>query len=157
MSDPTQPPGDDPFAQRPPQQPNTPPPPGIPGDVPPPPPSYGQPPAYGQAPAVPPSYGAMPPASYGGAGYQQPQNGTGTAALVLGILGIVCCGIFTAIPAIFLGRKGMKLADQGLATNRGLAQAGFILGIIGVVLSVISLIFLAANGWQFNVGTTSNL
>jgi len=81
----------------------------------------------------------MPPAPQTpGAG--QPQNGMGTAALVLGILQFVCLGTIGAILAIIFGRIGMKRAEQGLATNGGAAKAGFILGIIGVVLSVIGLI-----------------
>lgn len=137
MSDPNQPADGDPFA---------PPPaggsaniPGIPGDTPPPPPPP-PPPAYG-APAVP-TYGAAQPAYAVAA----PQNGPGTTALVLGILSLVCCGIFTGIVAIIMGRKGMALADQGLATNRGVAQAGFVLGIVGSVLSVLGVIFWIATG-----------
>jgi len=81
----------------------------------------------------------MPPAPQTpGAG--QPQNGMGTAALVLGILQFFCLGTIGAILAIIFGRIGMKRAEQGLATNGGSAKAGFILGIIGVVLSVIGLI-----------------
>ena len=69
-----------------------------------------------------------------------PQNGMGTAALVMGILQFVCLGTLGAILAIIFGRIGMKRAEQGLATNGGAAKAGFILGIIGVVLTVIGLI-----------------
>lgn len=141
MSDPNQPAEGDPFA---------PPPaggsaniPGIPGDptsTPPPPPPL---PAYGTTPPPPPAYGAPQPY---GAPVAQPQNGPGTTALVLGILSLVCCGIFTGIVAIIMGRKGMALADQGLATNRGIAQAGFVLGIVGSVLSVLGAIFWIATG-----------
>lgn len=79
--------------------------------------------------------------------YQQgqpamPQNGMGTAALVLGILGIIgCIPIIGGILAIIFGRIGMRNAEQGLATNGGVAKAGFILGIIGLVLAVIGVIF----------------
>ena len=76
----------------------------------------------------------MPPSGpvYSGGG--APQNGGGTAALVLGILGFLCIGPFGSIPALILGRSGMARADQGLATNRGVAQAGYILGLIGTIL-----------------------
>ncbi|MGD9956572.1 MAG: DUF4190 domain-containing protein [Candidatus Nanopelagicales bacterium] len=138
MSDPNQPADGDPFA---------PPPadgsggiPGIPGDTPPPPPpapAYGTPPP--PPPAVPaygaPAYGAPQPAYAAAA----PQNGPGTTALVTGILGLLCCGIL-AIVAIIQGRKGIALADQGLATNRGSAQAGMILGWIGVALWALSIV-----------------
>lgn len=79
--------------------------------------------------------------------YQQgqpamPQNGMGTAALVLGILGVIgCIPVIGGILAIIFGRIGMRNAEQGLATNGGVAKAGFILGIIGLVLAVIGIIF----------------
>ena len=76
----------------------------------------------------------------GGPQYQPaaaPQNGMGTAALVMGILQFFCLGIIGSILAIIFGKIGMDRADQGLANNRGVAKAGFVLGIIGVVLSVI--------------------
>jgi hypothetical protein len=81
-------------------------------------------------------------------GYAAPQNTAGTTALVTGIVGILCCGLVSII-AIWQGRKGMALADSGQATNRGVAQAGFILGIVGVVLWVIGIVVRvagAANG-----------
>ena len=150
MSDPNQPADGDPFA---------PPPadgsggiPGIPGDTPPPPaPAYGTPPP--PPPAVP-AYGAPQPAYAAAA----PQNGPGTTALVTGILGLLCCGIL-AIVAIIQGKKGIALADQGLADNRGSAQAGMILGWIGVALWVLGIIgygiifaLAAANGGSASIG-----
>lgn len=69
-----------------------------------------------------------------------PQNGLGTAALIMGILQFFCLGTIGSILAIIFGRMGMKKADQGLATNRGSAKAGFILGIIGIILSVLGII-----------------
>lgn len=68
------------------------------------------------------------------------QNGMGTAALVLGILGFFCFPLIASVLAIIFGRIGMTRADRGLANNRGAAKAGFILGIIGVSLAVIGLI-----------------
>jgi hypothetical protein len=78
-----------------------------------------------------PGYNAYPPA---------PQNGLGTAALVLGILGFVCIGPIGSILAIVFGKMGMTKADQGLANNRSSAKAGFILGIVGLALSVVGII-----------------
>ncbi|MDD2859068.1 MAG: DUF4190 domain-containing protein [Candidatus Nanopelagicales bacterium] len=69
-----------------------------------------------------------------------PQNGLGTAALIMGILQFFCLGTIGSILAIIFGRIGMKKADQGLATNRGSAKAGFILGIVGIILSVLGII-----------------
>jgi len=70
-----------------------------------------------------------------------PRNGKGTAALVLGILGLFLFPVVFSVLAIILGVQGKNLADQGLATNRGAAQAGFVLGIIGCAIGV--LLFLA--------------
>ena len=75
-----------------------------------------------------------PPAAPPGGGYgpTPAQNGLGTAALVLGILGFFCLPMIGPILAIVFGKMGMAKADQGLATNRGNAKAGFILGIIAL-------------------------
>ena len=70
-----------------------------------------------------------------------PQNGMGTAALVMGILQFVCLGPIASILAIVFGKIGMNKADQGLATNKSVAQWGFWLGIVGLILSVIAFIF----------------
>ena len=69
-----------------------------------------------------------------------PQNGMGTAALVMGILQFICIGTIGSILAVIFGKIGMNRADQGLANNRGVAKAGFILGIIGLALSAVGLI-----------------
>lgn len=160
MSEPDVPPERDPFAPPPPPPgydatPAPPPPPPYGAPPPPPPPAYGSPsPVYG-TPPPPPAAGAIPPPAYPPApgqpgapawGYARPQNGPGTAALVTGILSLVCCGIILGIVAIVQGRKGMALADQGLATNRGTAQAGFVLGIVGLVLWAVWLVYLLATG-----------
>ena len=75
-----------------------------------------------------------------------PQNGMGTAALVLGILQFFCLGTVGSILAIVFGKIGMNRADQGLATNRGAAKAGFILGIVGIALTVVGLIVAVTAG-----------
>jgi uncharacterized membrane protein len=61
--------------------------------------------------------------------------------MILGIISIplACCGwggLLFGIAGAILGYLGRKKADQGLATNRGQAQAGLICGIIGAVLGV---------------------
>jgi len=65
---------------------------------------------------------------------------------VLGILGLLCCGLL-GIPAIIVGKQEMNNIDQGLAPveGRGLAQAGFILGIVSLAIWVLgTLAWLAA-------------
>lgn len=104
----------------------------------PPPPSYGGQPGYGQAP-----YGAQP--AYSGA-VGAPDSGA-TTAMVLGIIGLAG-GFFCGLPivlspfALFVGLAAKKRIDAsaGALTGRGNAQAGFILGIIGTVLLVLSIL-----------------
>lgn len=116
-------------------------------------------------PVPPPPSGEPVPVPPPGGGYpSSPQNGMGTAALVMGILQFVCLGIIGSILAIVFGKIGMERADQGLANNRGVAKAGFILGIIGVVLALIGLVIFiillstgnlqqGQYGWEYSVGT----
>ena len=71
-----------------------------------------------------------------------PQNGMGTAALTLGIVGLFAIPLVASVLAIIFGNIGMSRADAGIATNRGAAKAGFILGIVGLVLALILLIII---------------
>lgn len=74
-----------------------------------------------------------------GAPVSQGNSTRSIIALVLGILSLTCCGFFTGIPAIFLGRSELRLIDeQKIAeSNRMIAKIGMILGIVGTVLSVL--------------------
>jgi hypothetical protein len=65
-------------------------------------------------------------------------NTRALVSLVLGILSLVCCGLFSGLPAVFLGRSELKAIDQGRApeSNRNLAKLGFILGLVGTILSL---------------------
>ncbi|MEZ6136505.1 MAG: DUF4190 domain-containing protein [Pirellulaceae bacterium] len=66
-----------------------------------------------------------------------------TTALVVGIISLFCFGIILAPFAIYRGNKAKKLIDQsGIGQeHRGLAQAGFIIGIIALVLNIIGILF----------------
>lgn len=69
-----------------------------------------------------------------------PQNGMGTAALVLGIVGLAIGWCFYGIPsilAIIFGVLGVKKANQGLATNKAMAQWGLWLGVAGTAIGLI--------------------
>ncbi|MDQ1015935.1 DUF4190 domain-containing protein [Streptomyces afghaniensis] len=108
--------------------------------------------------AVPPP--PVAPGGYGYPGYPQsgygwpgmpmaPQNGMGIAAMVLGIIsctlfclyGVV--SLITGILAVVFGIKGRKRAEAGVATNHGQAQAGLIMGIIGIVLGITIIVLIA--------------
>ena len=66
----------------------------------------------------------------------------GTLILILGILGIVCCGIFTAIPAWIMGSSDLKEMDAGTMdpAGRGNTNAGKICGMIGCILTVVGIV-----------------
>ena len=74
---------------------------------------------------------------------QQMAPHRGTLILVLGILGIFCC-IICGIIAWVLGNTDLREMDAGRMdpAGRGLTQAGKICGIVGIILTVLSLV-----GW----------
>jgi len=78
---------------------------------------------------------------YGGGdygGYGPPpnrSNGIAVAALVCGIVGLLCFQFILGPLAIVFGGIGLSKANQG-AENYGLAVAGLVLGIIATVIAV---------------------
>lgn len=72
-------------------------------------------------------------------------SGKATAALILGILAIACAGFLTGIPAIIVGSSELKAIREGTSSKKGesSAKVGYILGIIGTVLSCLALLFFA--------------
>ena len=126
----------------------TPPPPdgGGYGSAPPPPPDGG---GYGSAPPPPPGYGPGP----GGYGATPGNNSKAIWALVLGILGLLCCGLL-GIPAIILGKQAQNEIDAsgGMQQGRGMATAGFILGILAVIgLVVVAILTITGNSPYSNL------
>lgn len=115
------------------------------GSTPPPPPPA---PPYGS----PPAYGGPPPPGYGypaGGAYAMPQgNKKALWSMILGIVSLLCCGVVTGIVAIVLSQSAKKEieASGGMQTGAGQAQAGFILGIIGIALSVVGIIVVVGTG-----------
>lgn len=100
----------------------------------------------GQAPWSPGPWG--PAASHWQSGYPVPtaqaRNGMGVTALVLGIVSVLL-GLtvilfwvtwLPALLAVIFGFVGLSHARKGLATNRGMALAGVILGVVGVLIAV---------------------
>jgi len=75
------------------------------------------------------------------AGY--PQSSQATTALVMGILGIVCCGGL-AIVAWVMANKELEEIASGMRNpqNEGTAKAAKVVGIIGTVILGIGLVFL---------------
>jgi Domain of unknown function (DUF4190) len=76
-------------------------------------------------------------------------NGKATAALVLGILGLVFCPFVCSIAALVLGYQSRNEIDSsgGRQSGRSNATAGIVLGWIGVglvVVGVLLIVLLAA-------------
>ena len=69
---------------------------------------------------VPQPYAPLPPGTP-----VTPDNSSGTIALVMGILQFFCLPLIASVLAIIFGRIGMNKAKKGLATNGGVATAGF--------------------------------
>ena len=133
------------------------------------PPPQGPPPAWQGEQQ--PTYGQQPPGQpgYGQPGYgQQPfgvppppagnSNGLGTAALVLGILSLVTWFLFIGglfgVIAVVLGFLGRGKAKRGEASNGGMALAGIITGAVGILLTVLVIVGVAA---LFSTSEFSNL
>ncbi len=106
------------------------------------PPGGGIPPHHG------PSYAPYPGAApYASSPYypaspvmmMQRTPGEATAALVLGILGLVMCPIIFSLLAIIFGKKALNMIDAsgGYLGGRSQAQAGYIMGIIGMAIYTI--------------------
>lgn len=64
------------------------------------------------------------------------------ATLILGILSLVCGGFVMGIPAIILGHMELKAIKSGEAPKEGegIAKVGYILGIVGTVLTCLAMI-----------------
>lgn len=79
----------------------------------------------------------MPPAA------APAKNNNATVALVLGIVGVLCCPICAPI-AWIMGKKEVDAVKAGRspAGNQGLAMAGFILGIIGTIFFAFWLVWM---------------
>lgn len=85
-------------------------------------------------------------------GYAQPPQDHPRAmmSLILGILGLVICGLCAPF-AWRIGKGAVNEIDAsgGRIGGRGLAQAGYVLGLIGTILlgiAVLALVVVAATG-----------
>jgi Domain of unknown function (DUF4190) len=73
----------------------------------------------------------------------------GTAALVLGIVGllgafVIGLGAPFAIAGIVLGIIGLQKVKRGEATNRGQAIGGIVTGAVGVAIAVLWVVLIVA-------------
>ena len=138
------------------QQGNPPPPPSgqPPGQAPPPPGGYPpQQPPQGYPPAYPPQqapqpYGypppGYPPAGYGPPPLQPPNNGYAVAALICSIIGVLfILPVIGPILGVVFGNTAKKqiAQSQGREGGENLAQAGVILGWIGIGLNILVFLF----------------
>ncbi len=93
---------------------------------------YGQSGGFGQ----PGGFGEQ--SGYGAAPAQGHQNGLGTAALVLGIIGLLTSwfglGAILGLVAIILGVLALGKVKRREASNRGSAIAGIVLGVLSIVV-----------------------
>ncbi len=84
-------------------------------------------------------------------------NGKATAALVLGILGLVFCPFVCSIAALVLGyqARGEIDATGGMQGGRSNATAGVVLGWIGIALCLIAVLgFIALAAFVGDSGST---
>jgi Domain of unknown function (DUF4190) len=84
-----------------------------------------------------PNYAAPPPPP----GERRRGAGLAITALVFGILALLLCwtvvgGILFGLVALILGFIASGRAKRGLAAGRGLAIAGIITGVLGLIISV---------------------
>lgn len=78
-----------------------------------------------------------------GEGVQPQSSGQATTALVLGILGLLCCQLLGPF-AWYIGNKELKAISAGVAprSGEGTAKAGMILGIVATCLLGLALVWL---------------
>lgn len=87
-------------------------------------------------------YPAPPPPIYS----QKREQGLAIASLVCGVLSIVCCSIFTGIPAIVLGIMAMSKEknDPARYGGRGMAIGGIATGAVSIVIMIFYFILVIA-------------
>ncbi len=101
---------------------------------------------------------AEPPAQQ-----QVPQgaaSGRAVAALIMGILSILCLGFVAGIPAIILGSMELRAIKAGAAPAAGetSARVGYILGIVGTALTCITMvIFIIMIALGISMGTLDTM
>lgn len=96
---------------------------------------------YNSPPITPPTGGNLPPAGGGGG------KVNATMLLVMGILGIICCQILSPVTWVMSNTAMATLnAGGGQESDRSMVNIARILGIVGTVLLVVSLLWLVLGG-----------
>lgn len=87
---------------------------------------------------------------------EPPRSQRATTALVLGILGFVCCQLIAPV-AWYLGNQELREIRAGRVSPRdeGTAKAGMILGIIGTVFLVLAMFWILFFGGLAFLGALS--
>ncbi len=85
------------------------------------------------------SFGSPPPNYDGPAGSTARRDAT--ISLVAGIIGLFFLGLIAGVVAIVFGQRARRAGAGGMAT------AGFVLGIVDVVLWLVGLIAFSSNGF----------
>ena len=106
--------------------------------------------SYSDPPPPPPAYGAPPPGGAAPTG----NNSKALWSMILGILGLVCCGIFTGIPAILLALSARKEIERTGQSGGGMATAGLILGVLSVIWGIVTIILIATGNFYYEFSTT---
>ncbi len=104
--------------------------------------------SYDNPPPPPPQYGAPMPGAAAGT------NKKAIWSLVLGIVGLICCGFIAGIPAIILGNMAKKEIATSGEGGGGMATAGVVLGVIAIIWGVIYLILAATGSIDFAFQTS---
>jgi hypothetical protein len=69
-------------------------------------------------------------------------DGLAIASLVLGLLTLLCCGVFTGIPAIICGHISLlKVSRNPNLQGKGMAIAGLVLGYVGTIGTILYFVF----------------
>ena len=100
--------------------------------------------SYSDQPPPPPAYGAPPPGAAASG-----NSSKALWSLITGILSILCCSPL-GIVAIILGRGAQSDIRQTGQGGEGMAKAGVILGIIGLIFLVITIILFATGAMTFD-------
>jgi hypothetical protein len=86
-----------------------------------------------------PGYQGYPPPQYGYANQmysQQSASGRAITSLVLSVISIFMCALFTSVPGMILGKMEMNAIRQGQAplAGEGIAKAGFYIGLVVTIV-----------------------